>query len=73
MKPLNNINLNKHSIVQSEDQQTHKKVKRPALELLNQLNDRLAEENNVLQYKKEIDRLKEENYELKLVNGEITK
>lgn len=69
MKPLNNINLNKHAIVHSVDHQTHKKVKRPGLELLNQLNDRIAEENNVLHYKKEIDRLKEENHELKLVNG----
>lgn len=73
MKPLDAINLNKHSIVHSADQQAYKKVKRPALELLNQLNDRIMEENSVMQFKKEIDRLKEENHELKTMNGEIAK
>lgn len=73
MKPLDSINLNKHAIITSADRSGHKKVKRPALELLNQLNDRIMEENSVMQYRKEIDRLKEENLELKVINGEISK
>lgn len=73
MKPLDSINLNKHAIITSADRNGHAKAKRPALELLNQLNDRIMEENSAMQYRKEIARLKEENQELKAANGEISK
>ena len=69
MKPLSELHLNKHSILTATPVKATGKAKRPALELLNQLNDKLTEENSSLQYRKEITRLGEENRELKQING----
>ncbi len=43
MKPLSEINLNKHSIVNGRESNDKIKTKRPALELLNILNDKIKE------------------------------
>jgi hypothetical protein len=69
MKPLGELNLNKHSIVAESD----KRSKRPALELLNLYTNKIAEENSALQYRKEIDQLKEENAQLRMINSEVAK
>lgn len=65
--------MNKHSIVSNREQGEKLKAKRPALELLNILNDKIVEENHVAQFKMEMEKLKEENSQLKKANGEIMK
>lgn len=69
MKPLSELSLNKYSLLNSTESKEKIKSKRPALEMLNMLNNKLVEENHVAQYKKEMERLQEQNSELKAVNG----
>lgn len=59
MKPLSEISLNKHSIINSRESTDKIKTKRPALELLNILNDKIVEENHVIHFKAEMEKLKE--------------
>lgn len=74
MKPLKEMNLNKCSIVTTaQEEKAAGKHKRPALELLNILNNKLVEENHVAQYRKEMEGLKEENQQLKMVNEDLIK
>ena len=56
MKPLGELNLNKCSLVSSAEEKV--KARRPALELLNLLNSKIVEENCILEYKKEMSKLK---------------
>lgn len=67
------MNLNKCSIVTTAQEKNAGNPKRPALELLNILNNKLVEENHVTQYRKEMEGLKEENQMLKIANEDLMK
>lgn len=73
MKPLKEMNLNKCSIVTTAQEDKTGKPKRPALELLNILNNKLVEENHVTMYRKEMEGLKKENQQLKTMNEDLMK